>query len=193
MPNWCSTTYKIFGEKEELDELTTVIDALNDMTEPRVENGFGKLWLGCLVDALGGDWQEIYCRGDITSYCRENNYLRIDTETAWEEMDQVRHFLEEKYPTIRIYYISEEPGMCEYYTNDKYGSVFHTKYAVDFEDYDYEYFETIEDAAKWINSIPEFNFNVEPTVESIREAFDKFEEENEDRYIQFIEFEYDER
>lgn len=191
MPNWCNTDYKIFGDKEELDKLYDTVVELSKMKEPRIENGFGILWLGNLVDALGGDWLTIYCRGQITDWGRDEDCVRLCTETAWAEMGKVRAFLKDKFPSFEIYYISEEPGMCEYYTNDKDGSIFHTKYAVDLEDYDYEYFETIEDAAEWINSIEKLDFNVEPTEESIREAFRKFEEEHEDRYIQFIKFEYD--
>jgi len=191
MPNWCNTDYKIFGEKEELDKLYSIIEELAKLPEPRIPNGFGKLWLGCLIDALGGDWDDVYCRGEITDYRRDEDCVVIATETAWAEMDLVRHFLEEKFPSFDIYYISEEGGMGEYYTNDKDGSIFHTRYAVDLEDYDYEYFETIEGAAEWINKAEGYDFHVEPTEESIRAAFDEFEEENEDRYVNFIKFKYD--
>jgi len=191
MPNWCSTTYRFYGGKEERDLLFNTIEELKNLPEPRVENGFGKLWLGCLIDALGGNWQNVYCRGEIVDYANYEDYLEIDTETAWGEMYDVRQYLQVRFPRLIIYYMSEEPGMGEYYTNDKDGSIFHTKYAVDIEDYDYECFETLEDTAKWINSVPGYNFNVEPTVESIKEAFDKYEEENEDCYIRFIEYEYD--
>ena len=37
---------------------------MKEQKEPSVPNGFGKTWLGCLVNALGGDYNKIHCRGD---------------------------------------------------------------------------------------------------------------------------------
>ena len=65
MPNWCNTSYKFVGDKEEIADLYNKLQSLNDMPEPLVENGFGKLFLGCVVNLFGGDWKEIYCRGEI--------------------------------------------------------------------------------------------------------------------------------
>ena len=36
---------------------------LEEREKPSVENDFGTSWLGCLVAALGKDWQDIHCRG----------------------------------------------------------------------------------------------------------------------------------
>lgn len=190
MPNWCCTTYRVFGDKEQRDKLFNILNELKDLPEPRVKNGFGHLWLGCVIDYLGGDWNDIYCRGDIVAYYDEGDYLQIETETAWREMHEFRHFLEKKLPGIRIYYIADEPGMAEYYTNDKDYSIFHTRFYVDFEDYDSEYFDTIEEVADWMNRMEGFNFHVEPTIESICEAFQKYEEEHEDHYAAIHEYEY---
>lgn len=37
----------------------------------------------------------------------------------------------EKYPTLRYFYQSEEPDMCEYWTNDDEGKYFSDRYYVD--------------------------------------------------------------
>jgi len=196
MPNWCYTTYKIFGPKEDRDKLYNAIEELKNLPEPRVKNGFGNLWLGCLVDYFGGDWNTIYCRGDIVDYDNEDEYLRICTETAWAEMCETRHFLEYVFPNLTFYYISEEEGMCEYYTNDKDGSIFHTKYYLDtsdFDDIDKEDFLTIEAAAKYIKeNLPDLEF--EPTIDSINQAFNDLMEQdgNEDKYIALHEYVYEE-
>ena len=56
MPNWALTSYKFKGADEsQAKDLYQKIEALNKMDKPFVENGFGKLWLGCVVNYLGGD------------------------------------------------------------------------------------------------------------------------------------------
>lgn len=126
MPNWCFTTYKIVGDIKEIHDLNNKLMKLDNMKEPLVSNGFGNLWLGCLVKILGGDAEKVYCRGDITefSYNEEDDVLTIDTQTAWAEMEEVRHFIEKVYPGLKIYYYEEEPGMEIYQTNDKHGHYF---------------------------------------------------------------------
>ena len=113
MPNWCFTTYKIVGDIKEIHDLNNKLMKLDNMKEPLVPNGFGNLWLGCLVKILGGDVEKVYCRGDITefSYNEEDDVLTIDTQTAWAEMEEVRHFIENVYPGLKIYYYEEESGM----------------------------------------------------------------------------------
>ena len=49
MPNWAYTSYRIVGKTEEVNDLYGKIKQLENMQEPLVENGFGLLWLGCLV------------------------------------------------------------------------------------------------------------------------------------------------
>ena len=43
MPNWCSTAYKIIGSKEEIADLYKKLQELDNIPEPFVENGLGKL------------------------------------------------------------------------------------------------------------------------------------------------------
>jgi hypothetical protein len=52
MPNWCSTSVKVIGNKKEIGKLYNVMYKLQNMAEPAVKNGFGSAWLGCLVEAL---------------------------------------------------------------------------------------------------------------------------------------------
>ena len=191
MPNWCCTTYRVFGDKEQRDKLFNILNELKDLPEPRVKNGFGNLWLGCIVDYLGGDWNKIYCRGDIVDYGKTEDYVQMEAETAWREMHEFRHYVEKKMPGLKFIYISDEPGMCEYYTNDKNYKVFHTRYGLDFGNCDSEWFENLEEMANWMNNIEDHRFSgVEPNWESISAAFKKYEEEHEDVYCQLIEYEY---
>ena len=76
-----------------------------------VPNGFGKWWLGNLVTKLGGNREEYPCRGDITSYSLENETtLMIWQNTAWGEQEGVRRIIEEKLPSVKVYFQEEEPG-----------------------------------------------------------------------------------
>ena len=58
MPNWASTCYVMDAKPEQAKELYDKIDSLTKKEKPLVENGFGKLWMGCLVNLLGGDWNK---------------------------------------------------------------------------------------------------------------------------------------
>ena len=64
MPNWAYTQYHAVGDKEQLQQLHSIMDELESMKAPGLhENGFGPSWLGNLIIKLGGDWEKIYCRG----------------------------------------------------------------------------------------------------------------------------------
>ena len=131
MPNWAYTSYRIVGKAEEVNDLFTKIKQLENMEEPLVENGFGNLWLGCLVTILGGNWNDIYCRGKIIDFSLDDGILSIETETAWGEMDEVRHYIEKVYPAVKIYYYEEECGCEIYQTNDRDGHFFSSRYIFD--------------------------------------------------------------
>ena len=62
MPNWCFSSYVLEGSEQEIKELDKTLVKLVSRKQPAVKNDFGKNWLGCSVNALGGDWKEIYCR-----------------------------------------------------------------------------------------------------------------------------------
>ena len=191
MPNWCYTTYKILGNKESVEPIHEMLNELKDMEKPLVENGFGNLWLGCIIERLGGDWQKIGCRGSVEDYyiSDDRTELTINTETAWAECNEFRKFLEDTVPGIKIYYISEESEMEDYYTNDKDYKVFHTKYFLDTCDMEFEpeYFETEQELVDFLNS-KGFKCHDE---ESAGDAIVKFmdEHEDEDNYIALHEYE----
>ena len=130
MANWCFTTYKIVGDVKELGVLNDKLTELDAMETALVPNGFGVLWLGCLVRILGGDEENVYCRGEVTEFNlnKEDGVLTICTQTAWTEMDEVRHFLKKVYPSLEIFYYEEEEGCEIYRTNDKDGRFFPERY-----------------------------------------------------------------
>lgn len=176
MPNWCETTYKCVGEPKEVRSLYNAIKKNDKRKTPRVKNGFGNLWLGCIIDQLGGDWNKYQCRGEITYYEIEKDasMLTIYQETAWCEQEGFRHFIQEKFPSIEVYFLEEEPGCEVYYTNSF--EYFPDRFYLDCYE-DPQYFETIEEVAKYVTDFT--GKEVENSVDSIQNALDEYTEEKE--------------
>ena len=192
MPNWCSTDYYIVGSKKEVLDLNKKMERLENRKKSLVKNGFGNTWLGNLVKSLGGDWEKVYCRGEwmCRDYNKEKNTLTFTTETAWCEMDEWRKFIESCYKTIKILYVTEEPGCGIYQTNDKHGIFFKSKYVLDYTE-DVEYFETIDQAVEFIEELIGIKIE-DKTVNGIQKAMDNYVKENEDEedlFFSFHEFE----
>lgn len=192
MSNTCFTTYKMVSEnKKDVTKLYKTIQRLEKRKTPLVKNGWydPKLWLGCLVKALGGDPNKVYCRGTITFYEMEDDVLTLNTETAWAEMSETRHFIESCFPGMKIYYIEEESGCEIFNTNDSEGIYFKDRYYLDGFD-DSEYFETLEEAAKYVKDI--VGHDVEADFDVIDKALNAYMEEHEeddpDCYYSFHEF-----
>lgn len=159
MPNWCFTSYAVEGPKEQLQELSDTMNRIAAMPTPGlIKNDFGSSWLGNLVMALGIDPCEqsnFRCRGEYYNVdLNLSGYLTFDTMTAWCEADDTRHLIEEKFPGVHIYFISEEFG-CEYWeTNDTEGKYFSERYyfvTEDYQDGDGNYYATLPELIDAIN------------------------------------------
>lgn len=181
MPNWAYTQYKIKGSESEVAALHKTIQNLADMDESLLPNGFGKLWLGNLVHALGGDWNDIYCRGQILDYSLENGILKINTETAWDEMSETRHFIEQKYPSLHIFFQTEECGMCIFQTNDATGEIFPERWLLDYNDekeniFIWEYFKDLPAVIEYLKNNGVIEKDLQPTKEAIVAVLSEIEE-----------------
>ena len=168
------------------------MERLENRKKSLVKNSFGNTWLGNLVNYLGGDWEKVYCRGEwmCREYNKEKNTLTFTTETAWCEMDEWRKFIESCYKTIKILFVTEEPGCGIYQTNDLEGVFFKSKYVLDYTE-DVEYFETIDQAVEFIEELIGIKIE-DKTVNSIQKAMDNYVKENEDEedlFFSFHEFE----
>lgn len=189
MANSAEVTYKCVGDKKQIRALYNTLDNLNNRNTPVVDNGWGLLWLGCVITKLGGNWKDYSCRGVIVDFYMDGDVLVIDQETAWDEQTEFRFFLNDTYPDIEIYYREEEPGCELYATNDSSGIYFPDRYYLDCcGNGESEYYETIEPAAKDVQDIVEHP--VEPTVEAIQKALEDYvkEHEDEDLYYAFHEY-----
>lgn len=152
MPNWCYTSYVIDGKRKEVQSLFSKMNNLENRKRPLVGNDFGKTWLGCLVTKLGGDWQEVYCRGSWSDLDWNGAILRFNTETAWGPMNEVFKLIKETYPSLEIYYQAEEDGNGVFITNDTEGRYFRDRYRIEY-DCQFEYFTTVEGACTYVSGI----------------------------------------
>lgn len=189
MANVCTTTYKCFGDRKEINSLFCNLEDMRKRKEPKIKNGYGNMWLGELVTELGYSWREHDCRGEIFDYSKcGDNELDIMQETAWCEQRGVRECIEKCYPSIKVYYQDEEPGCENFTTNDDCG-VFAEKYYFDTEGTGVEYFEDIEEAAEYISKIVGKQLKTE---EDIQAAIDEWQKAHPDSWMCFYEFQYSE-
>lgn len=154
MPNWSNTAYVVEGDAKEVQSLYDLMQELQDMEKPTIENGFGTTWLGCLVDALGEDWENVDCRGSWNGLELVGDILKFNTETAWSPCDETLELILKKFPSLRYYYRTEEPGMVIYETNDSEGKYFPERYVLNVltpeKEYFNEYFEELKNVFEWM-------------------------------------------
>lgn len=178
MPNWCDTTYKCVGLPKEVGELNAILERMNKREKPVIPNGFGKLWLGELVTELGFDYEKYRCRGEITDYNYDGgDTITICQYTAWYEQEGVRHAIEERFPSVKVFYLEEEPGCEVYGTNDSLGEHFTDNFVFQDDD-ETEYFETVEQAARYLLG----KYGIKPRVmnpKAIAKAIDLHSEEHD--------------
>lgn len=188
MSNTCFTTYKIVGKKESIAKLHKTIKDLDDRQMPLVENEWynPKLWLGCLVAALGGNPEEVLCRGTITNYEQKDDVLTLNTETAWTEMAETRHYIERSIPDLRIYYLEEEEGCELFNTNDAEGLFFRERYYLDSSD-GAKYFCTLQEVADYAEKVT--GQKMEALFNAIKDALKCYAEEHEEDDVRYDLFE----
>lgn len=190
MANWASTSYCIEGSKEDLKKIFKAIDEF--MTEKRKpkDEKTDKGWEGNILEALGASEEQMkiyYLRGFIQTYELDDNVLRVAAEEAWDITD-FRKVLKQLMPELIIYYCVEETGFEIYQTNDMNGKYFKYNFLVDCcvkGEYQYEEFETKEQAMKFVANLLE---KEEVTEEEVEDWND--EHQNDDDYIYIHEFEY---
>lgn len=188
MPNWAYTQYHAVGDKEQLQQFHSIMDELESMKNPGLyENGFGSTWLGNLIIKLGGDWEKIYCRGYWDNLLlHDDGTVSFSVESAWDEPNEVREFIEKKFPDIKLYYQCEESGMGIYQTNDAVGQYFPEKYYLWVEDGETEYYTTIEALANEVENITQSK-NLK-TLDSCKKALETYSRNHSDLCYTLEEF-----
>ena len=117
MANWASTSYRIESKQKDLQEIYDLFMQFNENGRTPFDNLTDKNWEGNIVWALGGDTNNYYLRGFIQSCEISEGMLSIEAEEAWGASD-FRHFLENHYKDMKVYFMVEEDGDCVYATND---------------------------------------------------------------------------
>ena len=179
MPNWCFTTYKIEGDKKEIQDLYQKLNSLSERKESLIKNDFGKNWLGNVVHLFGGNWEDIYCRGTFESLeILADGILQFDTETAWVEINEVWEFVKKSYPSIQYFWVAEECA-CEYYaTNDTEGKYYPDRFIIEQGDSEREYYVTEQAALDDVANIIGKPANDWSQAEALVVEYNKLNEDN---------------
>lgn len=189
MPNWAYTQYHATGDKEQLWKLYSIMSELEEMKAPGLhENGFGFTWLGNLIIKLGGNWKQLYCRGSWDNLLLlEDGTVSFSVESAWGELYDVRKFIEEYFPDVRLFFQCEESGMGIYQTNDDAGQYFPEKYYLWVENGLTEYYTNLEALTKEVENITGSK-NLK-TLDSCKKALETYSRSHSDLCYTLEEFE----
>ena len=184
MANWAATSYAIDGPKEVLEKIYEAI------LHPEVKSGSSENWEGNVLNTLGAKWTDrgedrqkgSYMRGFIQDdpWWQDESHtcLRFEAEEAWgaTDLDEV---LEANFP-VKVWWITEEPGMEVFETNDKHGKYFSERFMVDTcinSNYQSDYFKTKEAAYQWLAKLTNGKIKNEQQVEAFNEADDTLEDD----------------
>ena len=185
MPNWNTTDYTLYGNKDNIKRLYTDLKNTVDIDRTKESKPFTFLgnsyWLGYIKKSLLPEVEEeLPARGEI-SYIEEEiedhdndmASLKLTTETAWVACSELMDKIAEKYD-LQLFYYSEEPGCEIFETNDLEGQFYSFRYMVDSEKEGIEYYDTFEQVAEAIAKMTGIRLN------NTSEADDKLSAFNND-------------
>lgn len=185
MPNWNTTDYTLFGNKENVKRLYNDLKNTVEIDRTKESKPFTFLgnsyWLGYIKKSLLPEVEdELPARGEI-SYIEEDiedhdndmASLKLTTETAWVACSELMDKIAEKY-NLQLFYYSEEPGCGIFETNDTEGQFYSFRYVVDSEREGVEYYDLWDDVVSVIKSMTGITLN------NISEADDKLSAFNND-------------
>ena len=209
MPNWCSTKFTFYGNKDEIikfhDRLNRILDGID-----HTPNEFGVLWLGNILIDYGFDWEDAPCRGNADDLADDviiegdEAYFGLNVTSAWVPLTEMWDLIIKKeYPSIKYVHLAIEPGLGIFINTDTSGKYFTEKYLlnivlpeeicgnyVDIYEFYSEPDEVLEDLEKHTGK----RF---ATIDEAREFFEKKLDEIEDIYGEYhaiiAEFTPDER
>lgn len=153
MPNWNTTDYTLYGNKDNIKRLYTDLKNTVDIDRTKESKPFTFLgnsyWLGYIKKSLLPEVEEeLPVRGEI-SYIEEDiedhdngmASLKLTTETAWVACSELMDKIAGKYD-LQLFYYSEEPGCEIFETNDLEGQFYSFRYMVDSEKEGIEYYDS---------------------------------------------------
>ena len=185
MPNWNTTDYTLYGNKENIKRLYTDLKKTVDIDRTKESKPFTFLgnsyWLGYIKKHLLPEVEEelpargeiSYIEEDIKDYGDDMASLKLTIETAWVACSELMDKIAEKYG-LQLFYYSEEPGCGIFETNDTEGLFYSFRYMVDSEKEGIEYYDSWDEVVSVIKSITGI------TLDNISEAEDKLSAFNDD-------------
>ena len=185
MPNWNTTDYTLYGNKENIKRLYTDLKKTVDIDRTKESKPFTFLgnsyWLGYIKKSLLPEVEEelpvrgeiSYIEEDIEDHDNDRASLKLTTETAWVACSELMDKIAGKYD-LQLFYYSEEPGCEIFETNDLEGQFYSFRYMVDSEKEGIEYYDTFEQVAEAIAKMTGIRLN------NISEADDKLSAFNND-------------
>ncbi|OUO64637.1 hypothetical protein [Bacteroides sp. An269] len=185
MPNWNTTYYTLYGNKDNIKRLYTDLKNTVDIDRTKESKPFTFLgnsyWLGYIKKQLLPEVEEelpargeiSYIEEDIKDYGNDMASLKLTTETAWVACSELMDKIAEKYD-LQLFYYSEEPGCGIFETNDTEGLFYSFRYMVDSEKEGIEYYDSWDEVVSVIKSITGI------TLDNISEAEDKLSAFNDD-------------
>lgn len=185
MPNWNTTDYTLYGNKENIKRLYTDLKKTVDIDRTKESKPFTFLgnsyWLGYIKKSLLPEVEEelpvrgeiSYIEEDIEDHDNDMASLKLTTETAWVACSELMDKIAGKYD-LQLFYYSEEPGCEIFETNDLEGQFYSFRYMVDSEKEGIEYYDTFEQVAEAIAKMTGIRLN------NILEADDKLSAFNND-------------
>ncbi|MBQ9138356.1 MAG: hypothetical protein IJX65_06965 [Alistipes sp.] len=156
MANICTTEYIVEGELQELQDLYAKMHSLVDSSSKENSAAQQYVWLGRLISSLGGEPTDYYCPGE---WCdleldEQRGVLTFTVDSKWVELDQVRNFICERYPSLIFYYRAEEFAGGVFETNDVGGRYF-ASHRVVLQDEEGEWtvhdFRTAKEACRFVS------------------------------------------
>lgn len=185
MPNWNTTDYTLYGNKENIKRLYTDLKKTVDIDRTKESKPFTFLgnsyWLGYIKKSFLPEVEEelpvrgeiSYIEEDIEDHDNDMASLKLTTETAWVACSELMDKIARKYD-LQLFYYSEEPGCEIFETNDLEGQFYSFRYMVDSEKEGIEYYDTFEQVAEAIAKMTGIRLN------NISEADDKLSAFNND-------------
>lgn len=120
MANWCTTTYKVIGDKKQLNELYS---KLNNIPHNKTCE-YGDFSIDDFFSSLDYNTNGKSYRGGGCVLELNKNVLSFYITSAYRRCDEIFESINDKYRGLSVYYFELEGGMCVYETNDNTGKFF---------------------------------------------------------------------
>lgn len=194
MANTCCNTIKIVGSKRKLDLLNKAICAIIDAARAKNKYNYpGMEDLLLFLNYTPEQIKDISCREWFNNGKPEfkDGVLTINTESAWNFQGWAWELVKNKYPSIDIYFRSEELGCEIFCTNDTSGLYFQDKYLLDWYRDDEGEQEYFSDDCSFIEYVQDNIDSSVSTFEEAMRALKDIQDDSSDDYANLYEIEYD--